>query len=221
MNKKRKTILYLIVVTIITILISIITYKLVKNPQTYVDTISAHHLPTIISYVLISTIQTIIPIIPGEPVELLAGYLFGKINGTIICLICESMGSIIIILLTRKYGKRIISYIIENKKIKSIEKLKSKKAFNLFSILFIIPGTPKDLLCYFSGLAEYDLIPTLIITTIGRIPSIVSSTITAGYFQDEKYITSIIIYLITILVCVIDIYIYKKIIKNKDANQKL
>ena len=216
MNKKKKIILYLIAITLISIFLSVIIVKLVKDPQTYIDTISKKHLPTVISYVLLSITQTIIPIIPGEPIELLAGYLFGKVYGTIICFACESLASIFVVLLSRKYGKRLLSYLIEDKKINAIEKLKSKKAFGLFSLLFIIPGTPKDLLCYFSGLAEYDIIPLLIVTTIGRIPSIVSSTISAGFFQEEKYLVSILIYLATVLICFIDILIYKKLTKNKN-----
>lgn len=218
MNKKKKTILYIIAITIISIFISIIIVELVKDPQIYIDTISKRHLSIILSYIFLSIIQTIIPIIPGEPIELLAGYLFGAVNGTIICLVCESIASIIIIFISRKYGKRLVRYVFEDKKITTIEKLKSKKAFGLYSLLFILPGTPKDLLCYFSGLAEYDIIPLIIVSTIGRIPSIVTSTISAGYFQNEKYLISILIYVITVLLCFLDIVIYRIIIKKKKTN---
>ena len=215
MNKKKKIILYLIAITLISIFLSVIIVKLVKDPQTYVDTINKKHLPTVISYIMLSITQTIIPIIPGEPIELLAGYLFGKVYGTIICLVCESLASVFVVLLSRKYGKRLLSYLIEDKKINTIEKLKNKKAFGLFSLLFIIPGTPKDLLCYFSGIAEYDIVPLLIVVTIGRFPSIVSSTISAGFFQEKKYLVSILIYVATVLICFIDILIYNKLTKDK------
>ena len=217
MNKKKKTILYLIVITFVSILLSIIIIRLVKDPQVYVETINNKHLSIGISYILLSIIQTIIPIIPGEPVELLGGYLFGKVNGTIICFISESLASIIVVLLARKYGKIFLSYLIEDKKLNTIDKLKSKKAFGIFSLLFIIPGTPKDLLCYFSGIADYDIVPLLIVATIGRIPSIVSSTISAGLFQEKRYLISILIYAITVLICFIDILIYNKLTKNKKS----
>lgn len=215
MNKKKKLILYIIAITIISIFLSIIVVKLVKDPDIYIDTINKNHLSIIISYVLLSLLQIIIPIIPGEPVELLAGYLFGKINGTIICFMCQAIASIIVVFISRKYGTRLVEYLFEDKKIKTIQKLKSKKAFGLFTLLFIMPGTPKDLLCYFAGLSDYDLVPLLIVVTIGRIPAIVTSTISAGFLQDDKYIISIVIYLVTLIVCGIDILIYRKIIKNK------
>ena len=215
MNKNKKLILYIIAITIISIFLSIIVVKLVKDPDIYIDTINKNHLSIIISYVLLSLLQIIIPIIPGEPVELLAGYLFGKINGTIICFMCQTIASIIVVFISRKYGTRLVEYLFEDKKIKTIQKLKSKKAFGLFTLLFIMPGTPKDLLCYFAGLSDYDLVPLLIVVTIGRIPAIVTSTISAGFLQDDKYIISIFIYLVTLIVCGIDILIYRKIIKNK------
>ena len=217
MNKKKKTILYLIAITLVSILLSIIIIRLVKDPQVYVETLNNKHLSIVISYIILSITQTIIPIVPGEPVELLGGYLFGKINGTIICLICESLASIIVVLFARKYGKKFLSYLIEDKKLNTIEKLKSKKAFNLFSLLFLIPGTPKDILCYFSGIAEYDIVPLLIVVTVGRIPSIISSTISAGLFQERKYLISILIYVITVFICFVDILIYKKMTKNKKS----
>lgn len=215
MTKKRKTFLYIIIITLISVYISVIIVNLVKDPRIYIDEINNKHLSIILSYILLCITQTIIPIIPGEPIELLGGYLFGKINGSIICFICEAVASIFVVLLARKYGKKLINYLFSDKKIDSIEKLKSKKYFNLFTILFILPGTPKDLMTYFSGLTDYDLIPTLIIVTIGRLPSIITSTLSASYFQDEKYLISIIIYAITIVICIIDISIYKHISKKK------
>lgn len=216
MNKKKKLILYIVAITLLSIFISIIIMKLVKDPDIYINTISKNHLSIIISYILLSCLQTIIPIIPGEPIELLAGYLFGKINGTIICFICEAIASIIVVFISRKYGTRLVKYLFEDKKIKTIQKLKSKKAFNLFTLLFIMPGTPKDLLCYFAGLSDYDIVPLLIVVTVGRIPAIITSTISAGYLQDDRYIVSIIVYLTTLVICGIDILIYRKITKNKN-----
>ena len=63
MNKKKKTILYLIAITILSIFLSVIIVRLVKDPQTYIETINKKHLSIVISYIILSITQTIIPIV--------------------------------------------------------------------------------------------------------------------------------------------------------------
>ena len=41
----------------------------------------------------------------------------------------------------------------------------------------MIPGTPKDLLCYFAGLTDMKFPVFLLICSLGRLPSLVTSTI--------------------------------------------
>lgn len=47
-------------------------------------------------------------------------------------------------------------------------------------VVLLIPGTPKDFLTYFAGLTNMRFLPVVLIATFGRIPSIVTSTITAS-----------------------------------------
>lgn len=216
--KKRKLIILITLITIFSLIITVLIMNILKDPQAFISKDHNSNIVNVLSYIGLSIIQILLPLIPGEPVQLLSGYLFGKVNGTIICLICESIGSIIVILLTRKLKDKFTSLYYDENKFKKIDKFKSKKYFTLFSLIFIMPGTPKDLLCYFSGITEYDIVPLLIITTIGRIPSIASSTIVAGLLKERKFLISIIIYLITVIICFIDLLIYKQIIKNKENN---
>ena len=54
-------------------------------------------------------------------------------------------------------------------------------------VVFLIPGTPKDFLTYFAGLTDVRYAPVLAITTLGRIPSIVTSTMAASAFGSGNY----------------------------------
>ena len=212
MNKKTKVIFWIIVFIIVSLLLSVIIINSIKNPDTYLEKHDSHTI--LLSYLSLIITQTIFPIIPGEPIELLGGYLFGKYLGTIICFIGESIASILIILLTKKFGQRIIQILFKKSIINKLKTYINKKTFIIFSILYIMPGTPKDILCYVSGMAKFKTIPLLIISTIGRIPSICTSTISAGLFQEDKYFLSVFIYIVTIVVCFIDLLIYNRIIKK-------
>lgn len=146
----------------------------------------------------------------------MSGYAFGLFKGTIFCILAESIGSIIVVLLVRKYGIKFIELFFDKDKIDSIKFLQeSKRKTIIFSILFIIPGTPKDLLCYYAGLSTFDLTTALLITTIGRFPSIITSILIGSSLSNQDYKLSIVIFIITALISLAGILIY-----NNHKNKK-
>lgn len=207
-------ILGIIVVALLTIAFSIPFIRFINNPEKLREYIDSFGIYAPLTYVLICMIQIFIPFIPGEPFELIAGYMFGSIEGTLLCLLSQSIASILIVLMVRKYGSMLFFMFFNKKEKHRLNKFKSKKSFILFSLLFILPGTPKDLLCYFAGLTKYDLFPLLVVTTIGRIPAIVTSTITGGAFGDKEYIFAFIVCGITFLISLVSLKIYNTFTKK-------
>lgn len=207
----------LIVVVTITIGFSVPFINYIDKPDELRMLIESYKSFAPIMYIFLTMFQVLMPFIPGEPFELLAGYLFGSVEGALICLISSSIASILIILLVRKYGTKLVHVFFKEREHKKLHFLKSKKAFFIYSLLFILPGTPKDLLCYVGGLAKFDLIPLIIVTTLGRIPGIITSTIPADVFGDKNYLSAAIIYGVTIVISLISLYVYKKIV---DKNSK-
>ena len=219
MDKKKVKVLValgIIVVLVLTIGLSFPVIKYINDPDKLKMLIESTGVLAPFAFFVLSMIQIIIPFIPGEPFELLAGYMFGSFNGTIICLLAGSLSSVLIILLVRKYGTRLVELFFKKEEHEKLNFLKTKKAFLLYSFIFILPGTPKDLLCYIGGLTDFDLVPLFIVTTIGRIPGIITSTIPADMASDKKYELAILVYAVTILISIVSLLIYKKI--NKKDN---
>ena len=81
--------------------------------------------------------------------------------------------------------------------------------------MFLIPGTPKDLLTYIVPLTRMKLSEFLCITLIARIPSVVSSTAGGALFGNGNYISGIILLLITGLISVGGICLYNFIMKKR------
>ena len=103
---------------------------------------------------------------------------------------------------------------------KFLRKNKEKRNILCF-IIFFIPGTPKDIMTYFIPLTDMKLSTFLFITTIARIPSIITSTIGGHAIGVENYIFSIIVFVITAIVSLIGIYIYRKITTKKEIGYNL
>lgn len=220
MNTKKTKIL--IVIGIITVLLLTVGFSLpfirfIDEPQKLQTLLESYGAFAPIMFMLIIIIQTLIPFIPGEPFELLAGYFFGTIKGTILCLLAASIASIIIIIFVKKYGTRLIEIFYSKKDHEKTKMLQSKKAFLIYALIFVLPGTPKDLLCYIGGLADFDVIPLIIVTTVGRIPSIVTSTIPSDAIADKNYAFGVIVYGITILISIISLFLYNKYLENKKS----
>lgn len=214
-KSKIYIIIGVILVLTITILFSIPFIKFINQPEQLRDYLESFGVLAPLMYILLTMIQVLIPFIPGEPFEILAGYSFGLVKGTLLCLLAGSIASVIIILLVKKYKHKLINVFFKKEDIDKLAFLKSKKSFIIFSILFILPGTPKDLLCYIGGLNDYELVPLLVVTTIGRIPAIVTSTIPGNALNEKDYGLALIVYAITIAISLTSIYVYNQITNKK------
>ena len=100
-----------------------------------------------IAFVFMMIFQVVIALVPGEPLEIGAGYAFGGLEGTLLCVIGITLGSLIVFFLVRKFGVPFVEIFFPKEKINSLKILKSSKKRNLLIFLvFFLPGTPKDLL---------------------------------------------------------------------------
>lgn len=186
--------------------------KLFENPQVLRQQLQNYGINGHFIFIAIMTLQVIFVFLPGEIVEIMAGYLYGPIYGLSLCLIGCAIGSILIFTFVKKRGQSFVERFISLEKIKQVHFLHNPKKRNIICFLvFFIPGTPKDILTYLIPLTDMKLSTFLIITTLARIPSIISSTIGGHALGIEDYMFSILLFLITGIISLIGLFIYKKI----------
>ena len=124
-----------------------------------------------IIFIFLLVLQIIIAFIPGEAFELAAGYTFGRIEGTLLCLIGSVIGSFIVFSAVRAVGVKLLHLFFSQEEIARVYRLSSSKRFNsLVFLVFFIPGTPKDILSYFVGLSKMQLSQWLFISTLAKVP---------------------------------------------------
>jgi len=158
----------------------------------------------------IMALQVIIAFIPGEPIEIAAGFIFGAWGGLALCLIGAALGSIIIILAVRARGIKLIRLFFSDRQIANIKFLKdpSKRDATIF-LLFLIPGTPKDVLTYLTGLVPIRLWRYLLITSLARIPSVLSSTLGGSMLDQQEYKLALLVFGLTIAFTLTAALIYR------------
>ena len=174
-----------------------------------------------LAYMGMMILQIVAAFLPGEPFEMVAGYAFGTVEGTILCLLASAIGSILVLLFARKFGLRFVGLFFKKEQIDKVKFLKSSpKRIFLFSVIFILPGTPKDLLCYFAGITDIKLWKLILICSLGRIPAIVTSTLGGDALGTKSYILAIIVFASTVAVSLGGALIYKIISQKHNKVEK-
>lgn len=174
-----------------------------------------------LAFVGVRAFQTVIKIIPAEPLEIGSGVLYGTWGGLFLCFLGTEIGSLVIIALTKIFGKKIVELFISTEKINSLRFLQDKKTvFRTLFIIYLIPGTPKDILTYAAALTDIDMKKFLLITGIARIPSIISSTLCGDQIMSRNFDIAIIIFAATALLTLVCSFFYKKLTGGKDKKDK-
>lgn len=169
-----------------------------------------------LAFMGMSVLQVIVAVIPGEPIEIAAGYAFGAVEGTLLCILSMTVGSMLVFWFVRIFGMKAVEVFFPREKIHSLRFLRNKKRMTLcIALLFLIPGTPKDLLCYFVGLTDIRPLHWMLICSLCRIPSIVTSTVGGDALGLQNYSAALIVFGATLLICGAGLLIYRKI-QNKD-----
>ncbi len=169
-----------------------------ENGNVLRELIDKHPVISAAVMMAICTVQVIIAFIPGEVVEVAAGYAFGAWWGAALCTAGITLGSIIAILLTRHFGRRLVEAFYPREKLDSMPVLSDPEKRNVLVILlFLIPGTPKDLLTYIIGLTEMSIPLYVLLTTVSRFPSIIMSTLSGDAMGEQKWVSALWFFIIT------------------------
>ena len=127
------------------------------------------------------------------------------------------IGSLVFIALSKLFGKKFVNVFFPIEKINSIKFLQDEKKvyFSLFFI-YLIPGTPKDILTYAASITNINMVKFMIITSIARIPSIITSTIVGAEIMEQNYWLAAGIFIGTGALSIICSIIYNRLSKARD-----
>ena len=235
MEKKKKLkifkiMLFIIAVIILTV-ITVYLFPVVKNLSTkegqiiFKNKVSDSGTYGLLLLFLIQIAQIFLFILPGEPIEILAGMCYGWFLGTVFIMISSAIIATLIFWLVRKIGRQFVYDFSDEEKIKKIENSKifqnPKKIVLVLFILFLVPGTPKDLFTYLSGLLPIKMRRFVFISTTARIPSIVTSTIAGANIADGNWKKGVILYLLIVIIVAIALFIFNKFDKDKTTESVL
>ena len=168
-----------------------------------------------LAFVGMVLLQVLVAVIPGEPLEIAAGYAFGFLEGTLLCLVGMTIGGALVFGFVRRFGVRALEVFFSGEKIENIKFLQNNRRVYLIVIAaFLLPGTPKDLLSYAAGLTKIRFRHWLWITSLCRLPSLVTSTLGGNALGTERWVQAALIFAATVVVSLLGLWVYRRYVER-------
>ena len=235
MSRKTKIQIFKIILAILvlTLFIGIITYLFpvmkdlssIEGQIAFKEKVDNSGMFGLLSLFGLQVAQIFLIIVPGEPIEILAGMCYGGFWGTIFIMVSAFIISTTIFFLVRKFGRKFVYDFCDEKKVAKIENSKlfqnPNKIELIMLILFLIPGTPKDLLVYIAGLLPIKPIRFILISSLARFPSVISSTLAGENLAIGDWKMSIILYAAVLIIVGIIIFFINKFDKDKITEEAI
>ena len=160
-------------------------------------------------------LQIVVSFIPGGPVELIAGAAYGAWGGLGICLAGCVFSASLIFFTVKKFGLPLVKRFFGEENIKTWGFLKDvRKTTMVVFIVFIIPGTPKDMLTWLGPLSGLSLLQFVVISTFARTPAILCTTIMGDSMIQGNWIVFLMLFFFTALIGMLGILFKDKIVKK-------
>jgi len=121
-------------------------------------------------FILIQALQVVVSPIPGEATGFLGGFLFGEWLGLIYSTIGLTLGSALAFLAGRWLGAHFVQKLVSKETWDRLGFIVEAEGAIICFILFLIPGLPKDMVCYLFGMSPMPLWVFTLVSGLGRIP---------------------------------------------------
>jgi uncharacterized membrane protein YdjX (TVP38/TMEM64 family) len=121
-------------------------------------------------FMSLQALQVIISPIPGDATGFLGGYLFGEWLGLLYSTIGLTVGSVVAFWIGRSLGARYVRTLVSTETWERLGFIVEAEGSILCFIIYLIPGLPKDIICYLFGISPMPLWLFALLSGLGRMP---------------------------------------------------
>jgi uncharacterized membrane protein YdjX (TVP38/TMEM64 family) len=147
-------------------------------------------------FIVLQALQVVLSPIPGEATGILGGYLFGQWLGLLYSTIGLTLGSIGAFAIGRWLGAHYVKNLVSTETWNRLGFIVEAEGAVLCFIVYLIPGLPKDIVCYLFGISPMPLWVFILVSGLGRIPgtwvlSAQGAHTAAGDYQQAILVTAV------------------------------
>ena len=162
-------------------------FDLFINKRHLLSFIKEHETYAALIFIGLQIIQVVAVPVPGEVTGFVGGIAFGPLWGVVYSTIGLTIGSWIAFMLARILGRPLVERLVNAEIIRRYDYVMKHKGLLLAFLMFLIPGFPKDFLCYLLGLGHMRQRDFLMVSASGRLLGTVLLTMGGVYFRDARY----------------------------------
>ena len=126
-------------------------------------------------------LQVLVAVIPGHVFLIAAGYVYGFWPGLILNMICIVAASQLGFALARWTGRPVVDRLVDKKTLDKWYAIGEKQGFMFFTIAFVLPMFPTDMMNFVAGLTGIRGTQFLAANILGRLPSAIMLTMIGAY----------------------------------------
>lgn len=155
-------------------------------------------------------IQVVIFFVPGEITQFAAGYVFGTWRGLVFSIVGIMLGSAFNFYFARIVGRPALKRIIRQTTMERVDNLlNNARGKSAIFLLFLLPGAPKDAMCYGAGLSNMGTLEFIVISSLGRIPALLFSIHIGSQVSHGDFL-SVALMIFIVVIAVAAYYLYER-----------
>jgi uncharacterized membrane protein YdjX (TVP38/TMEM64 family) len=156
----------------------------------------------------LQALQVVMSPIPGEATGFLGGYLFGEPLGLLYSTVGLTVGSVGAFAIGRWLGAHSVQNLVRKETWNRLGFIVEAEGAILCFMIFLIPGLPKDIVCYLFGLSPMPLWVFALVSGLGRIPGTWVLSAQGAHTATGDYVSVIVITSVVIAVA-LPLYYYR------------
>ena len=150
-------------------------------------------------FIVVQVLQVVFAPIPGEVTGFVGGLLFGVIGGTLLSTIGLTLGSLLAFAIARIFGADFVHRVVRREYIDRFDHFVTHQGLYIAFLLFLIPGFPKDSLCYILGLTRFKYFDFIMMNIFGRLPGTVILGLEGNAVRNGRYDTFVLWLIVSVL----------------------
>lgn len=143
-------------------------------------------------FVGVQVVQVVAAPIPGQLTGMVGGFIFGFWPGLGLNVLGNALGSFTAMLLTRVFGERVMRPFVPARIQQKFDDAMHRGGLANFFMLYLLPGLPKDAICFMAGLTRFPLWKLLAANTLGRLPGLAVLTFTGAAIEGNLLAVKIV-----------------------------
>ena len=138
-------------------------------------------------FIWLQALQVVIAPVPGELTGVVGGFVFGTTPSVAYSTVGLTVGSMVAFLVARIIGLPFVRLVVTQETLNRFHFVTERKGIVYSLVLFIVPGFPKDILCYLLGLSSMSFLSFILVCGLGRIPGTVMLSFSGAAVYDEDW----------------------------------